>query len=771
MPPTTVLTYQKQNHYDDVLSISTNEIQKAQPTSFCDDIANQFYMHCLQPLVELVPPAITTEDRLIERALELGRRAVIDGSDVNIVRRNIHLKENRNTMLSLHCQMEERQQSSQAIEEVRLTGADEESHNSDDSDSFVITDKPKKRVEALSSTGFVSVAKKPSRMTVPMAIRKMSLHTVEQCTKKRLIDVKTKRPNKIAVVNRKGFNVKPKLFCGSKTESNDTIHDDTTSSSSYPSESSCYDKELVVTEVTAREFNAPRENKEKNENMGGLPPTPAESNHVDNIPTLHCNEGTLAYDKPANQSQFQDSKPIVAAARETSYSVGEVKRCVSSRFEIEESPRRTVYSEDAVEKHVAKLMHSTNSSPEHTLNESNCSLDMKALMHSISENCSLVEYKQETDIQPTSGLDEGEDSTNMCEFQLKNHGMLSSLDNSSQGKQSTASSFCSAVPMKAVETPLPSVIAFRKARCNLISHPLSPVSFDEPNRSESNVAQDQDDVASNSNEAVRQEHEHDFGNFRSSSLLKRDHAPTCDDIPTISHSSHSKLDRLRMVRSARLSEKIANMDAPTSAQQITTIPANTQERCHKVTWAENLPKYFHNATETHYCSARRSQDIYGASVFSNAQILKSRSDDDASDEMGSAKFTSHSESNRLMRLRMAHPIPYQQRLTEGQPSNIRTAFNRHEEKEPKSSSYPFNDDTKCEEPEPYQHRGASSIREQMNRHAQQLHQKRYSSSVSQRANIMEAQIDTLEKASPTTGNLLGSANRIRSFQKKIDMKK
>lgn len=752
MPPTTVLTYQKQNHYDDILSISTNEIQKVHPTSLCDDIANQFYIHCLHPLVQLVPPDITTEDRqrrLIERALELGRGAVIDGSDVNVMRRNTRFKDNRNTRPSSHCQMEGHRQSSLEGVENRLTSTDEESHNSDDSDSFVITDKPKKRDEAYSSTRFISVAKKPPRMTVPTAIKKMSLHTVEQCTKIKLMDIKTKG-TKQTLVNEKGFNIKPKMFRRSRTESNEIIHDDMTSSSSNSSESSCYNNELVVTEVTAREFYASRETKEKNDSEDELP----SSQHVDDIPTLHCNEDTtLSQDTCIDQSQFQDSKPIVASARETAHSVGDVKRCMSSPFVIEESPRRTVYSEDVVDRHVAKLIFNKNSSP------------VKALMQSNSEKYS--QDKQVKENQPTSGQDDGKDSTNMCE--LKNY-TLSPLDSSSKGKQSNAATreLCTAVPLKAVETPLllPSVISFRKTHKYLDTYPLSPVSFSEPSRNESKVTQPLEDVASNISGAVRQEHENDdFGDFRSSALLKRYHAPADDDMPAISRDSHytfqsNKLDRLRMVRSARFSEKSQRDNTRT-------------DQYRKVTWAETLPKY-RNATETHYRGASRSRDKYRALLYNNAQILKSTSAlEDASDEMGT--ITSHADSNRLKRLRMARSIPYQQQLIEsGQPFIVSTAFNQGDEaEEPKPSSYPVDNYTKCllcEEQESYRNKDASSVRNEMNRRAQYLHQKRYTSCASQRENAMAAQQGTLEIFSPITGSLLGSARRIRSFQKKIDMR-
>jgi hypothetical protein len=446
MPPTTVIAYHKKRRDD--TSVSTYQIQKSQPTSFCDDIANHFYINCLQPLCDLLPHAVDDNERLIaEEAYERSRSAVIDGNDMNMVslwEKHLRRKRLERRMLNerrLQCQMQ-RQQAHSRLHGNRIVA--DEDDGSSCSGSFVINkSKPKRRTSQVKSKDATTtradqvvvcsrkaVAKKSNiesgaaDMKASSAIKTLILHTVRQNIAKNKVMRQPMVAMKKAwnsnspknLVNKKVFNVKPRMFRRKKKGGNDSIADDATlSSSNAPSESSCISHELVVTEVSAREFlvKTPTVETTIKEDDDTLSLAETKDASIQSVPSDNESVSQHSVKVPmkciaVDCQHLNEPMPIVQCARR-SFSPKVPQKSQSSRDEIH--CRRTVYDESEVDKYVAKLIPSkvvsTKTFEPAFQNDHKCdeeetivkdnesvagsarSLDMKALMHSISKKYSL----------------------------------------------------------------------------------------------------------------------------------------------------------------------------------------------------------------------------------------------------------------------------------------------------------------------------------------------------------------------------------------------
>ena len=378
MPPTTVIAYRNsRNYHDDNFSISTASIQRCQPTSFCDDIANTFYINCLQPLSDLLPAAIEDRERkLAEEAFERSRGAVIDGSDVNVIdvwEKHLRRKRLERTMRerAARCRGERQTEKCGRLDSSG-TKLDDQNCASHDSDSFVITIKKKPKSKRGGAPKALATSLKQS-----VAIKKVILHTAQQHIKNKPIIAMKKvwgSPKKPSATKR-AFYMKPKLFRRRKSGSNRSVSDDVTlSSSNPPSESSLANRDLVVTEVSAREFSPSpceeiKEQTQVNDDNPSSPGNDSTSKHSHAAPVSCISITQQQPTSPDDDSTLQDSivsispntldrkqehesKPIVATVRRTTETP--VQNC--SRRSVDMSPRRTVYSEDEVDKYVASLI-------------------------------------------------------------------------------------------------------------------------------------------------------------------------------------------------------------------------------------------------------------------------------------------------------------------------------------------------------------------------------------------------------------------------------
>ncbi|KAL7480132.1 hypothetical protein ACHAW6_005835 [Cyclotella cf. meneghiniana] len=292
-PTLTTVTYQnridcKLNIADDTCSVSTNQITSKNP--FCDDFANHFYVHCVQPLNSLLSNPFHDEGfakkerMLVEEAFRQERCAVIGGRGAETVFMEKHLRRNR---IAERGKMRERQLAqmrAQAelkarrrfVESTNGGGnsliADDGTHDSSLLGSIAITEKKAKSdtFQAEPSTAAQTEPESESRLAVPSLkdasdrVRNLFLHTAHQHVNKNIqqpmVAVKKVWNSPIKPsVNKKGFHVKPKVFSRqSKNGDCDkgNVDDDTVSLSNPPSESSDAGNDLIVTEISAREFPA-----------------------------------------------------------------------------------------------------------------------------------------------------------------------------------------------------------------------------------------------------------------------------------------------------------------------------------------------------------------------------------------------------------------------------------------------------------------------------------------------------------------------------------
>ncbi|KAL3781670.1 hypothetical protein HJC23_007302 [Cyclotella cryptica] len=273
---------------DDTCSVSTNQITSNNP--FCDNVANHFYIHCVQPLNTLLSNSFQDgrfdkkERLLVEEAFRQERCAVIAGKGVDAVLMEKHLRRKR---IAEQRKMRERQlakmqaQAEIQVRRQRLESkndgkhfllADDGTHDSSDLGSLIITEneaKPGVRVE--SSTIPRTEPEPEPRLVVSSfkdasgRVRNMLLRSTHQHVNKTfqqpMVAMKKvwNSPTKPSV-NKKGFNVKATVFSRQSKNGcseNRSADDDTLSLSNPPSESSCAGNDLTVTEVCEREFPVP----------------------------------------------------------------------------------------------------------------------------------------------------------------------------------------------------------------------------------------------------------------------------------------------------------------------------------------------------------------------------------------------------------------------------------------------------------------------------------------------------------------------------------
>ncbi|KAL3778431.1 hypothetical protein ACHAWO_002832 [Cyclotella atomus] len=847
MPPTTVIAYQKRNHHDDTLSISTNSIQKCQPTSYCDDIANQFYITCLRPLADLLPHAIEDRERRIaEYALERSRVAVIDGVDLNVVsawERQVRRRKRMEKKMKEQ-RLVQMQQSRVITNNVNASNVDEASACSESSDSFVIREKPKnnkltggimlrkvqprlkpipgnvtcktdsdsfvisgkpKRSAAAAATMpkfhatndsnaaltslAVVVSNRPTveyhRLKPSLAIKKVMLLTAHQhiALNKTLQPISTmkrvmKAPSKLSV-NKKGFHVKSKLFRRKKKSSGDSIADDITLSSS--NQSSCDGRELVVTEVSPRKFGSSGEQQCKEIGLQSMTTdferASSEQGCVSPGMDSVTDKSTSEAPDPCIMVENQ-SMPIVAAARKT-YSTVSMKKRPSTHFSIRDSPRRTVYDEREVDNFVSRLIappvkECISSKKEVDLDDAdagvsldrakrdereveNCvsrlvappnkhpcsnktedaddavSLDMQALMHSISRK-----YSVSREVNLKCRNEEDDDSELTDEKTIKRELFP---DNTFNKARFAPADNCSS---HGSEASLPSVISVTRRAARSLEN--SPKREAAASRSKAKTPSSTTDIAAGSNKSgnsakVTTNPSNDSSSFDSTEQ------PLQISYSTIDSVKSNKLNRLRMVRSAYMNSSVDTSGSSTNEHDDRQTPAQASvehkpclekySQHRRVTWAENLASITTYAVEQDRKEERDQLVNCNGSTDRHENVAKSRTT--GATKSSSCPDRRFADAGKLNRMRMARVIRVNSISAFGtdQPDDESPVCTgnkgiNHSEtgaelessettnEEPKPTDIPDDYEIKSKEP-------VQSKRRQMNRRARLLHQQRVQS--------------------------------------------
>ena len=373
MSPTAVITYLDENDDDD-FSISTCQIQTSQPTSFCDNVANLFYINFMQPLEDLLP------ERMVEHAFELDRRLVISDDDLSTMtwerksrRKGLEQKMAKEKRLRVQMQQQQAKSRDGAGDDKTCSVSKVQSH-------VAIT----------------------SNIKLKAAIKRVFFHTVKRrfANNKMVAKKMCSFPSKLSV-SKKGYNRKPRFF-RRKGRSKDSIADDLTLCSSNPPSESSLTK-TIETEIAVRKFSA----KNKRQEDGSIASDESdssgsndESSFDDSVEQNSRNKAPVCC-ITVDPNERLEPKPFVAVTR---------KPYGPARFKVDETVR-TVYDEREVDKIVARLIPITpptnpiikkeNAKAEdeklfdgddESVPKSTNSLDMKVLMNSISQKYSLSTY-------------------------------------------------------------------------------------------------------------------------------------------------------------------------------------------------------------------------------------------------------------------------------------------------------------------------------------------------------------------------------------------